>query len=103
MARHNPFGSLMAEKRPKSILSGLKNMLHRDSEKPSAPAPKPSTAARKKATSTEKRAATARAAKEQSPAAPGAEPPAASEPAAETKPEKSKVQNQPWYRHRQRW
>jgi hypothetical protein len=92
----------MAEKRPKSILSGLKNMLHLDSEKPSKPAPKPSAPARKKPTA-EKRAAPPQPAKEQRPAAPVAEAPAAPDPAAEPTPEKSKVKNQPWYRHRQRW
>jgi hypothetical protein len=89
----------MAEKRPKSILSGLKKMLHRDAEKPSEPAPKKSSVSTRK-----KSAAPAKEAKAQPPAAPSAEPPAAAhETSAEPKPEKKKVQNQPWYRHRQRW
>ena len=92
----------MAEKRPKSILSGLKDMLHLDSEKDSKPAPKPAASARKKPAA-ERRAAPVQPAKEQPSAAPAAEAPAASDPAAEPKPEKSKVKNQPWYRHRQRW
>jgi hypothetical protein len=92
----------MAEKRPKSILSGLKNMLHLDSEKPSKPAPKPSAPTRKKPAA-EKRAAPAQPAKEQPSAAPATEAHAAGDAAAEAKDEKSKVKNQPWYRHRQRW
>jgi hypothetical protein len=82
----------MAEKRPKSILSGLKNMLHRDPEKPSAPASKAPGSTRKKAA-----ASTKEGAKE-----PAAETPADQVPAPEAKSEK-KVKNQPWYRHRQRW
>jgi hypothetical protein len=84
----------MAEKRPKSLLSGLKNMLHRDTAKPAAPPPKG-----KKPKAVEERAA--EKPKEPRPAAPSAEAPAdaAAEPKAETKSPK----NQPWYRHRQRW
>jgi len=88
----------MAEKRSKSILSGLKDMLHMDSEKsakPSAPA--------KKAAAAQKRAAPAPKAKEPSPAAPAAEAPAAPDSGAAPKVEKGKVKAQPWYRHRQRW
>jgi hypothetical protein len=85
----------MAEKRPKSILSGLKNMLHRDSEKPSGPAPKSPAPARKKAAAPAKETSKA-------PAVPPADAPADQEPAPEAKSEK-KVKNQPWYRHRQRW
>jgi hypothetical protein len=85
----------MAEKRPKSILSGLKNMLHRESEKPSEPAPKSPAPARKKAAAPAKETTKA-------PAVPPADAPAGQEPAPEAKPEK-KVKNQPWYRHRQRW
>jgi hypothetical protein len=88
----------MAEKRSKSILTGLKDMLHLDSEKsakPSAPA--------KKAAAAQKHAAPAPKAKEPRPAAPAAEAPAAPDSGAEPKAEKSKVKAQPWYRHRQRW
>jgi hypothetical protein len=84
----------MAKKPSKSILSGLKNMLHRGPEKPSPPAKKPSSPARKKP------AEPTAAAKEQRPAAlPAPVEEAASGPASE----KKKVKNQPWYRHRQRW
>jgi len=87
----------MAEKRSKSILSGLKDMLHMDSEKSA----KPSAPAKKAAA--QKRAAPAPKAKAPPPAAPAAEAPAAPESGAEPKDEKSKVKAQPWYRHRQRW
>jgi len=87
----------MAKKPSKSILSGLKNMLHRDPEKPAKPPASP-----KKPAAAEKRSAPAQKPKEPSTATPAAEPPAPSA-AAETTPEKKKVQNQPWYRHRQRW
>lgn len=99
MRPHNPSETHMAEKRSKSILSGLKNILHRDADKPADPAPKkPSGSTRKKS------AAPAAEAKEQRPAPPSVEPPAAAqETAAEPKPDKKKVPNQPWYRHRQRW
>ena len=97
----------MAEKRPKSILSGLKNMLHRDSEKPSEPAPKSSASARKKpapaAQKAEKAAPAKESAKAQPPAAPAGGTPAAQEPAPEAKDDKKRVKSQPWYRHRQRW
>src|SRR5882672_2178832 len=63
--RHNLSRAPMAEKRSKSILSGLKNMLHRDSAKSSEPAPKPSGSARKKAAASAKESA-----KEQPAAAP---------------------------------
>jgi hypothetical protein len=85
----------MAEKRPKSILSGLKNVLHRGSEKPSEPAPKSPAPARKKAAAPAKESA-------KEPAAPPADTPADQKPSPEAKSEK-KVKNQPWYRHRQRW
>jgi len=88
----------MAKKQSKSILSGLKDMLHLESEKPSkppAPAKKPARA--------EKRDAPAQKAKEPRPAAPAAETPAAPDAGAAPKDEKSKVKAQPWYRHRQRW
>ena len=88
----------MAKKQSKSILSGLKDMLHLDSEKPSkppAPAKKPARA--------EKRDAPAQKAKEPRPATPAAETPAATDAGAAPKDEKSKVKAQPWYRHRQRW
>jgi len=85
----------MPEKRSKSILSNLKNMLHREPEKRSAPAPKQPAPARKKAA--------APTAKKAAPEAPPAEAPAAGEPAPDAKPDKKKVPNQPWYRHRQRW
>jgi len=88
----------MAKKRSKSILSGLKDMLHLDSEKSSkssAPAKKPARA--------EKRDAPAQKAKEPPASTPAAETPAAPGAGAEPRPEKSKVKAQPWYRHRQRW
>jgi hypothetical protein len=85
----------MAAKRPKSILSSLKTMLHREPEKASAPTPKAPATARKKAASPP--------AEKRSPAAPPADAPAAQEAAPEAKPEKKKTPNQPWYRHRQRW
>ena len=95
----------MAEKRPKSILSGLKNMLHRDSEKPSEPAPKSSASARKKPAppAAEKAAPAKERPKAQPAAAPAGDTPAAQEPAPEAKDDKKKVKSQPWYRHRQRW
>jgi hypothetical protein len=84
----------MTEKRPKSILSSLKTMLHREPEKPSVPAPKAPTARKKSASPpAEKRA----------PAAPPADAPPTQESAPDAKPEKKKIPNQPWYRHRQRW
>ena len=88
----------MAEKRSKSILSGLKNMLHLEAEKSSKP-----SAPSKKAAPAPKRAAPAEKAKEPPPAAAAAEAPAASDAGAESKAEKTKVKAQPWYRHRQRW
>jgi hypothetical protein len=84
----------MAEKRPKSLLSGLKNMLHRDTAKPAAAPPKS-----KKPKAVEARAA--EKPKEPRPAAPSAEAP--TDAAAEPKVEKKSPKNQPWYRHRQRW
>jgi hypothetical protein len=96
MVQLNPSPTaLMAAKRPKSILSSLKNMLQREEEKPSAPAPKPSAPARRKSA--------APAAEKRAPVPPPAETPAAQEAAPEAKSEKKKTQNQPWYRHRQRW
>ena len=90
----------MAEKRSKSILSGLKNMLHRDSGKSSEPAPKSSAPARKKpaAPVAAKPAPAKQSAKEQ----PSADVPGDQQPAPDAKTEK-KVKDQPWYRHRQRW
>ena len=100
----------MAEKRSKSILSGLKNMLHLEPEKPSKPAPASKTrkpAAEKRAAppreAKEQRPAPAREAKEQQPAKPAAAAPATPDAGTEPKPEKAKVKAQPWYRHRQRW
>jgi len=84
----------MAQK--KSILGGLKKMLHRDSGKPAEAAPKPSEPAKKKA------AASAKESVKKPPTAPPAAAPAAPETAPEAKSEK-KAKNQPWYRHRQRW
>jgi len=92
----------MAEKRSKSILSGLKNMLHLDSETPSKPAPKPGASTRKKAAAPKKIAAPAQEESEHRTAAPEATPAASDSPVA-SKSEKKKVQNLPWYRHRQRW
>jgi len=89
----------MAKKRSKSILSGLKDMLHLDSEK-SAKSPAP---AKKPARAEKKRDAPAQKAKEPPPSAPAPEAPAAPATGAEPKPEKSNVKAQPWYRHRQRW
>jgi hypothetical protein len=89
----------MAEKRPKSILSSLKTMLHREPEKARGAAPKKASgSARKKpvAPPPEKSAAPAHNPQEPAPApSEGA--------AAESKPDKKKTPNQPWYRHRQRW
>ena len=84
----------MAEKRSKSILRGLKDMLHLDSEKPSKPVSKPAASARKKPQAAERSATPPQDAKEPAPAA---------DPEAAPKPDKKKVKNQPWYRHRQRW
>jgi uncharacterized membrane protein len=83
----------MAEKRSKSLLGGLKNMLHLDSEKPSKSSSKPAASTRKKPAAAE--APPAQKAKNE------VTDSAAPDPAA-PKPEK-KIQNQPWYRHRQRW
>ena len=88
----------MAEKRSKSIISGLKDMLHLDSEKSAKP-PAPA----KKAAAAQKRTAAEPKAKEPRPAAPAAEARPAPDSGAEPKGEKSKVKAQPWYRHRQRW
>jgi len=85
----------MADKRSKSILGGLKNILHLDSEKPSKPVPKPAASARKRSQAAEKSATPPQNAKEQAPAA--------ADPEAAPEPDKKKVQSQPWYRHRQRW
>ena len=96
----------MAEKRPKSILSSLKNMLHRDPAKPSAPAPKkPSGSTRKRTAerAVEKRAASKEKPQEQPTAASSAHVTSAQGAPPEAKPDKKKVPNQPWYRHRQRW
>jgi len=87
----------MAEKRSKSILGGLKNMLHLDSEKPSKASSK-SSASRKKPPAAEKSATPAQKAKNE---VADSAAPAAPDPTA-PKPDK-KIQNQPWYRHRQRW
>jgi hypothetical protein len=94
----------MAEKRSKSILSSLKNMLHRDPEKPDS-APKSSGSTRKKsaAPAAKKPAPTQGSAPDRGPSAVSANTPAAQEAAADAKPEKKKIPNQPWYRHRQRW
>ena len=88
----------MPEKRSKSILGGLKDMLHLDSEKPSKPSSKPAASTRKKPAAAEKSAPPAQKAKDE---VTDSAAPAAPDPAA-PKPEK-KIQNQPWYRHRQRW
>ena len=92
----------MAEKkRSKSILSGLKNMLHRDEA--AKPAPKSAASTRKKDPAREpEKKAPAKSAPAQPPAAP-AEAPAAQEGAPQANAERKKVQSQPWYRHRQRW
>ncbi|HUL91173.1 MAG TPA: hypothetical protein VLV56_02395 [Burkholderiales bacterium] len=94
----------MAEKRSKSIISGLKNMLHRDSGKPSGPAAKPVAPARKKpaASVAEKAAPAKESVKDQPAAAASADAPADQKAAPEARLEK-KVKTQPWYRHRQRW
>lgn len=95
----------MAEKRPKSILSGLKNMLHRDSGKSPKPASKSSASARKKTAApvAGKAAPAKEGAKEQRAAVPAGDAPPAQEHAPEAKDDNKKAQNQPWYRHRQRW
>ncbi|HTQ74225.1 MAG TPA: hypothetical protein VMI74_08050 [Burkholderiales bacterium] len=92
----------MAEKRSKSILSGLKNMLHLDAEKPSKPAPKQAGSRRKKPAAAE-RSAPHDVSANTGASAEAAAAPATPDPAAAAKPDKKKVQNQPWYRHRQRW
>ena len=80
----------MAEKLSKSILGGLKKMLHREPEKPAKSAPK-------------KPAASKEGARKKVPAP----SPASSSPdqaaAPEAQQDKKKPKNQPWYRHRQRW
>jgi hypothetical protein len=83
----------MAEKLSKSILGGLKKMLHREPEKLTGSTPrKPSASkegARKQASS---------------PSSVSPAPDQAGAPEAqEAKPDKKKPKNQPWYRHRQRW
>ncbi len=83
----------MAEKLSKSILGGLKKMLHREPEKPTKSAPK-------------KPAASKEGARKQapSPSSAGSSPERATAPEGEeAKPDKKKPKNQPWYRHRQRW
>jgi len=96
----------MAEKRSKSILSSLKNMLHRDPAKPSDTAPKkPSGSTRKRTAerASEKGAASGEKPQEQRTAASSADTASAQGTSPEAKPDKKKVPNQPWYRHRQRW
>jgi hypothetical protein len=82
----------MAEKLSKSILSNLKKMLQREPEKPTKSAPKKPAAPKKEA-------------RKQAPAPSSSSSPdqAAVPEAQETKPDKNKPKNQPWYRHRQRW
>ncbi len=83
----------MAEKLSKSILGGLKKMLHREPEKPTKSAPK-------------KPAASKEGARKQapSPSSASSSPDQAGAPEAqEAKQDKKKPKNQPWYRHRQRW
>jgi hypothetical protein len=97
----------MAEKRSKSILNSLKSMLHRDPARPAEPAPKKSSGAARKRTAqpaAEKRPAPAAKPREQpTAAASSADATSAQGTAPEAKPDKKKVPNQPWYRHRQRW
>jgi hypothetical protein len=88
----------MAEKRSKSILGSLKNMLHRDAEKPAG-----STRKKSAAPAPNKPAPSEGSAKDPGPAAAAADTPAAQEAAPDAKAEKKKTPNQPWYRHRQRW
>ena len=101
----NPYTALMAEKRPKSILSSLKNMLHRDSEQPADSASKPSGSSRKKPSTpaAAKRAPAGDSVRDPDPGTAPADPAAAQETAPDAKSEKKKTPNQPWYRHRQRW
>jgi hypothetical protein len=83
----------MAEKLSKSILGGLKKMLHREPEKPAKSPPK-------------KPAASKEGARKQAPAPSSVSPTpdqAGASDAEEAKPDKKKPKNQPWYRHRQRW
>ena len=83
----------MAEKLSKSILGGLKKMLHRAPEKPSGPAPKKPSASKEGA---RKRASSP-------PSADPAPDQGGTPEAPEAKPDKKTPKNQPWYRHRQRW
>jgi hypothetical protein len=83
----------MAEKLSKSILGSLKKMLHRAPEKPSGSGPKKPSASKEGA---RKRASSP------SSVDPAPDQGGATE-ALETKPDKKKPKNQPWYRHRQRW
>jgi len=83
----------MAEKLSKSILGGLKKMLHREPEKPTGPAPRKPSASKEGARN-----------KAPSPSSVSSSPDEAGAPdAPEAKPDKKKSKNQPWYRHRQRW
>jgi hypothetical protein len=96
----------MAKKPSKSLLSSLKNMLHRDAADPPEPAPKkPSGTARKKPSepAAAKRSPSAGSPQEQRSPASSADAATAQETASESKPDKKKPLNQPWYRHRQRW
>jgi hypothetical protein len=83
----------MAEKLSKSILGGLKKMLHREPEKPAKSAPKKPAASKEGARK-----------KVPSPSSVSSSPDQAAAPEAqEAKQDKKKPKNQPWYRHRQRW
>jgi hypothetical protein len=95
----------MAKKPSKSILGSLKNMLHRDpADSPEPASKKPSGAVRKKPSepAAAKRSPPAENPEKQPPA-PSGDTATAQGTAPEVKPDKKKLPNQPWYRHRQRW
>jgi len=96
----------MAKKPSKSILGSLKNMLHRGpGDSPESASKKPSGAARKKPSepAAAKRAPSAEKPQQQHAPAPSGDTATAQGTAPELKPDKKKLPNQPWYRHRQRW
>src|SRR5690348_11040333 len=106
MLRRSSLKSSMAKKPSKTLLSSLKNMLHRDAADPPESAPKkPSDAARNKPSgpAAAQRSPSAGSPHEQRSPASSAGAATAQETAPESKPDKKKTPNQPWYRHRQRW
>ena len=86
----------MAEKLSKSILGGLKKMLHREPEKPTGSTPRKPSGSKEAKEGARKQAS--------SPSSVSSSPDqAAAAEAPEAKQDKNKPKNQPWYRHRQRW